>query len=114
DASAPPRVAPRRIPARTLRRRLGHAVDAARAPWMTAQQPCERHPRAGPQAVTVERLVGIFRAGGQMPTVEADQRREGVAIDLHQPAAREARDVQDVHSAALAFAAPRFASIWLI
>ena len=81
---------------------------------MTAQQARERHPGAGPQAIAVERLVGIFRAGRQMATMEADQGRERVTVDLHQSAAGEARGVQKVHVAAFGPFAPRFASIWFI
>lgn len=54
---------------------------------MTAQQSCERHPAAGPQPMTGQSLVGIFGTGRQMPAMEPDQRRQRVAIDLHQRAA---------------------------
>ncbi len=116
----PPPETPRRVPMCAGRRFIRYAVDAGRAPWLAARQPRERHPAAGPQPVAVERLVGIFRAGRQVAAVEADQRRERVAIGFDQAASGEAREVEDVHSAAVfsvaapAEAAPRFFSIWLI
>lgn len=64
--------------------------------------------------MAVERLIGVFGAGRQMAAMEADQRRKGVAVEFHQAAAREARGVEEVHSAAFTLGAPRLASIWLI
>ena len=106
----------------------GHAIDARRAPRLAAREARERHPPAGPQAVAIERFVGVFRAGRQMAAMKADERRERVAIGFDQAAAGEAREVKDVHSAAVILvaapdgkpvstfpgAAPRLASIWLI
>ncbi len=124
----PPPETPRRVPMCAGRRFIRYAVDAGRAPWLAARQPRERHPAAGPQPVAVERLVGIFRAGRQVAAVEADQRRERVAIGFDQAASGEAREVRYLHSAAVFSvaapdgkpaatfpgAAPRLASIWLI
>src|ERR1044072_5240217 len=92
---------PRRIPVCAARRLVRHAVDAGCAPWLAAQQPRKRHPAAGPPAVAVERLVGIFGAGRQMTAMKADQRRERVAIGFDQAAAGEAREVRYSHSAAI-------------
>src|SRR4051794_30225000 len=89
----PPAVAPGRVPMCALPHSFRNAIDARGAPWMATQEARERHPRAGPKPVTVEGLVGKLRAGGQMPAMEADQRRQCVPIDLHEPAAGEARGV---------------------
>jgi hypothetical protein len=60
-------------------------------PRLATQQPGERHPAAGPQAETLHRLVGIVRAGRQMPAMKTDQWRERTAISLDQPTTGEAR-----------------------
>ena len=121
---------------RALRRHFRHAINAGCAPRMAAQDASQRHPRTGPESISVERLVGIFGTSRQMPAMEADQRRERVAVNLYEPAAGEARGVQQVHaSGPLPFVAifsleatpdekpvsafpgvapTRFASIWLI
>ena len=93
--ATPAAVAPRRIPVRAGAAPARHAVDARRAPRLAAHQTRERHPATGPQAVAVERLVGIFRAGRQMAAMEADERRERVVIGFDQAAAGEAREVED-------------------
>src|SRR5438445_13225431 len=62
---------------------------------MTAGEPRKRHPTSGPQAEPVERLVGIIRAGRQVAAMEADERGERIAIDLHQPAAGKARSARN-------------------
>src|SRR6266542_4749431 len=62
---------------------------------MTAGEPRKGHPTSGPQAEPVERLVGIVRAGRQVAAMEADERGERIAIDLHQPAAGKARDARN-------------------
>src|SRR3954447_2857503 len=98
----PAAVAPGRVPMRALRRSFRHAIDARGAPWVATQQPRQRHPGAGPKAVTIERLVGILRAGRQMPAMKTDQWRQCVPVDLHEPTAGEARGVQQVHPAAFA------------
>ncbi len=57
---------------------------------MAAAQSAERHPAAGPQAVTREGLVGILRARWQVPAIEADQRGQRVTVGCHQAASGEA------------------------
>jgi hypothetical protein len=90
---APSCVAPRQVPTRSRRQRVRNEVQPGCAPGMAAQQAGERHPAAGPQSKSFERLVSIVRAGRQVPAMKADQRRERVAIDFHQPAAGEAGGV---------------------
>ena len=87
--AAPSRKAPRQIPSCIRRRALRDIVDAGRAPGLAAQQPRQRHPAARPQTETRDGLVGIHRAGGQMPALVADQRRQRVAVDPDQAAAGE-------------------------
>src|SRR3954454_8961888 len=106
----PAAVAPGRVPMRALRRSFRNAIDARCAPWLAAQQARQRRPGAGPKPKTIEGLVGILRAGRQMPAMETDQRRQCIPIDLHEPAAGEAWGVQQVHPAAFA-ALPFLASI---
>ena len=89
--AVPARVAPGQIPPRLLRQRVGHEIEPMRAPRLAAQQPREGHPAARPQAIAVDRLVGVVRAGRQMPAMKTDQRRERVAIRLDQPPTGEAR-----------------------
>ena len=79
-------VAPRHEPARTRRRRGRHEVEPRCPPRMTAAQPRQNHPAAGPEPVAIERLVGIVGAGRQVPALKADQCREAVAIGFDQPA----------------------------
>jgi len=57
---------------------------------MTAAEPGERHPAAGPETMARERLVAIFRAARQMPAGPPDQERKAVAVKLDQAAAKEA------------------------
>src|SRR6476659_243944 len=118
---------------RALGRRLGDAIEPGCAPWMTAQEPRERHPGAGPQPVAVERLVRVLGAGRKVTAMETDKRRERIAVDLHEAAAGEARGAQQVHAfgplpfvfslvaapdgkpvSTFPSAAPRLDSIWLI
>ena len=89
--AVPARVAPGQIPPRLLRQRVGHEIEPTRAPRLAAQQPREGHPAARPKAIAVDRLVGIVRAGRQVPAIETNKRRERVAIDFDQAPAGEAR-----------------------
>src|SRR4051812_37710507 len=74
---APPAaIAPRQIPAGVLRHLLGNEIEAGGSPRMTPGEPRKRHPAAGPEAVPSDRLVGIGRAGRQMPAMKAQERRE--------------------------------------
>ena len=57
------------------RQRRGDEIEPGSAPWLAAQKPRQRHPAAGPQAVPLDRLIGIIRAGRQMPAMESDKRR---------------------------------------
>ena len=52
---------------------LRHDVEAGGAERMAAEQPRHRHPSAGPQAKAPDRLLGIGRAGRQVPALEADE-----------------------------------------
>ena len=81
--AAPAAVAPRQIPPRSRRRRVGDEVEAGGAERLAAQHARERHPSAGPEAMACEGLVGILRAGRQVSAVQADERRQGQAIGLH-------------------------------
>src|SRR5262245_5807771 len=58
---------------------------------MTAGKACQRHPPAGPETEPGERLVGVVRAGRQVAAMEADQRRERIAVGLDQDTANEPR-----------------------
>ena len=75
---------PRQIPSRARRSRQRHVVDARSAPGLAAQQPRQRHPAAGPQSETLDRLVAIDRTGRQMAAVVTDQRRQRVPVDPDQ------------------------------
>jgi len=81
--AAPAAIAPRQVPSRPRRQRVGHEVEAGRAERLAAQHACERHPSAGPKAMAREGFVGILRAGRQVPAVPADQGRQGELIRLH-------------------------------
>jgi len=84
---APASISPRQVPARTARQGPRNEVQSRRPQGMAAAEARERHPPAGPQAEARQRLVGIFRAGRQVAAMVADQRREGVSVDLYQHAA---------------------------
>src|SRR5262249_23532462 len=99
--AAPAAIAPRQIPARAIGQRCRHDVEPAGAKRVTAAEPRECHPAAGPQTEPADRLLGIVRAGRQMPAVEPGQRGEAVAIDLdHSPReeAGAARKIVDNHA----------------
>ena len=81
--ASPAAIAPRQVPSRPRRQRVGHEVEAGGAERLAAQHPCERHPSAGPKAMAREGLVGILRAGRQVPTVPADQWRQGELVRFH-------------------------------
>src|SRR5262245_52433709 len=98
---------------------------------MAAEEPRQRHPAARPQAEAPDRLIGVLRAGRQVPALKADQGREGVAIDSDEAAPGHpggapcgVEDPSRTHCLLLAFScapthsaatAPRrLASIWLI
>ena len=65
---------------------MWHEIEARGSVRMTAAEPRQRYPPAGPKAMAVERFVGIGGAGRKMPTVESDQGREGIAIGGNQSA----------------------------
>jgi len=88
---APASISPRQVPARTARQGLRNEVQSRRPQRMAAAEARERHPPAGPQAEARQRLVGIFRAGRQVAAMVADQRGEGVSVDLYQHAAATTR-----------------------
>src|SRR6185312_12454381 len=92
---APATVAPRQVPARPRRQRFRHEIEARTAPRMAAQQPCQGHPSAGPEAVTLQCLVAVIGAGRQMAAMESDQRRERVAVHANQRAAAGARRTRE-------------------
>jgi hypothetical protein len=81
--SPPPAVPPRHPPPRAGRRLVRHEIQARRPPRMAAQEPRENHPRSRPQAESLQRLVGVIGAGGQVAAVETDDCREGVSITPH-------------------------------
>src|SRR5207244_12611705 len=108
------------IPAGFSGQRGGHEIEPGAAERMAAQQPRQRHPAAGPQAKPADRLVGVFRAGRQVPAMPADQRREGVAIDLDQAASCQpggtghGGEEGRAHAYSAANEPRRLASIWSI
>src|SRR5688572_5727874 len=51
---------------------------------MAAAKPCAGHPSPTPEAESPERLVGIFRTGREVPTIESDKRGEGQAVYFYQ------------------------------
>src|SRR5262249_15922070 len=51
----------------------------------------QRHPAARPEAEAADGLVGIVRAGRQVPALEADQGRQYVAIETDQALSQEPR-----------------------
>ena len=57
---------------------------------MTAAEPRERHPASRPQAEASDRLLGVIRAGRQMPAVKPGQQRKPVAIEFDQSPREEA------------------------
>src|SRR5262249_5387915 len=78
---------------------------------MTAAEPRQRHPAAGPQTEAADRLIGVGRAGGQMAAIEPDQCRNAMAVKLDQPARgkrRAARKVAQKRTRALSQPHPRF------
>src|SRR6476469_8133114 len=81
---APAPITPGQVPARMVRERYRHEIEAGRAEGMTAAEPSQGHPSTRPQAEATDRLIGIARACRQMPTFESDQSGECVAIDLDQ------------------------------
>ncbi len=89
---APSRVAPRPVPARVWRSHLWYEIESRCAERLAAQKPRQRDPCAGPQSEAVERLVGIMRAGRQVPAAKADHRRQRIAVNLNETAPGEARD----------------------
>ena len=93
---------PWQIPARPVGFCRGHVVDSRSAEWLTAQQPRQRHPSAGPQSETPDRFIGIDRAGRQMPAVVPDQRRERVPVEPDHRAAGLSRQSFDVMRTILA------------
>jgi len=93
--AAPAAVAPGQIPARPRRSRCRNVVEALGAPWVAAREPRQRHPRAGPESKSVERLIGIGRAGRQVPAIVADQRRQRVPIEPDHAAPGIARQAQE-------------------
>ena len=81
--AAPPSIAPGQIPACTPAGNVaGHHIKPRGAPGLTAQQPRQCHPAAGPKAEALDRLVGIFRTGRQMPAFEANEAGQRVAVNL--------------------------------
>ncbi len=91
--AAPPRVAPRKIPARIFGKFARHEIQTRRAERTAAHQTRECHPSSRPQTETPDRLVAILRACRQMPAAPAEHRRECVAIDADQAAAELAREI---------------------
>jgi hypothetical protein len=79
--AAPSSKTPGQIPARAGRRGRRDIVDAGGAPGLAAQQPRQRHPAAGPQSESLDRLVAIDRAGRKVAAVITDQRRQRVSVD---------------------------------
>src|SRR6185312_5259721 len=61
---------------------------------MAAQQTRQRHPAARPKAETVDRLVGVFGAGRQMPTFKTDKPGQRITIEFDETAPKEARRVE--------------------
>jgi hypothetical protein len=94
--AAPASKPPRQIPSRARRPCQRHVVDPGCTPRLAAQQPRQRHPPSVPQAETLDRLIGINRAGRQMPAVVTDQRRQSVPVNPDHCASGIAR--QALHS----------------
>ena len=76
-------VTPWRVPAIAVGKRLGNPVDAMRAPRAAARDAKQAHPAAGPETMAGYRLVGIFRAGRQVPAGVADEARQGQLVQPH-------------------------------
>jgi hypothetical protein len=109
--AVPSTVAPGQVPARAIRHRCRYEVEPGGSEGVTATEPRQRHPAAYPQTKTADRLIGVIRAGRQMPAVEPDHRRNGVAVDLDQSARGKrgaAGKIAQQPAHALSLAHPRF------
>ena len=87
--AAPAAVAPRQVPARTIRHRCRHEIEPRGSEGVAATEPRQRHPAACPQTKAADRLIGVIRAGRQVPAIEPNQCRNGMAVDLDQSARRK-------------------------
>src|SRR3954468_10113056 len=76
--------APGQVPSCTLWPCQRDIVDSRATPWVASKQPRQRHPATTPQPEAFDCFIAIHRAGGQMPTVVTDQRREAMAISPDQ------------------------------
>ncbi len=85
----PHAVAPRKPPARRVRKAVGHGVEAVAAERAASAQTCKRQERSRPKPVQAEGVECIFRAGRKIPATPPQQRRKTVAIELHEPDRQE-------------------------
>lgn len=76
-----PPISPGKIPVVAICEPLRHRIDAMCTAWPTAHHAEQAHPSPGPQAVARYRLVGIFRAGRQMPAGIADEARQRQLVE---------------------------------
>src|SRR6185437_4246245 len=64
---------------------IGHRVEALTAPRVAAAESRKREPAAPPRTIRLDGLARIVRAGGKMPAIRPDERREGQAIKRNRP-----------------------------
>ena len=77
-------IAPRHEPPVAAVELLWHAVDPVCSIGAAADHSKQRHPASGPQTVAGNRLIGIFRTGGQMAAMLPNQARQCKLICAHQ------------------------------
>ena len=70
-------------PGMPLRPNIGDRIDPGRSKTVAAAQPRGRQPKAPPRAIRVNRLQGVLRTRRQVPAMPADERLEGIAINVN-------------------------------
>jgi len=65
---------------------------------MTASEPGECHPAAGPKSEAVDGFIRVSRAGGQMAAMEPHQSRQRITIETDQAASGRARRAREMPS----------------
>src|SRR5690606_7303781 len=67
-----------------------HRIEPMRATRPAAHDAEEPHPTTGPKPVSGDSFIGIFRTGGEMAAMVANEARECELVEAHQASAEQA------------------------
>lgn len=89
--SASPEIPPGKPRGNARCPQIGGRIVTACTPGVAASDPAESQPAPCPGAIELDRFQRILRAGGQVAAARAENRREGVTVEIYWPLRGHAR-----------------------